>query len=251
VRPEAAPVSELDRERERGQRRDAEETAEPTNHRGERRLLGKLSDRPVERVATHFRLHHGRVRLVECECERPRVEPLPAQPGIVGAGPRARVIDEPVPKQQHRQPMSRPHQLAARVFAGTHQIAGCFLVRLGDVHRDQFAEPQQPREPLSVTAIGLDLVAGRPLYLRRRRHRARDPGRRTGTRQPVTGRACLIGDPDRRRKLAQPLDHLPRQRRRPQTAHLAASRIQHTRNDLARVHVQTHPRTLSHNRRLP
>lgn len=36
-----------------------------------------------------------------------------------------------------------------------------------------------------------------------------------------------------------------------QAAQLAAPCIEHARDDLARMHIQTDPRTLSHNRRLP
>ncbi len=114
----------------------------------------------------------------------------------------ARVVDQPVPQQQLREPMPRPHQLATRVLARPHQIAGRLLVRLRHPHRDQLAEPQQPRQPLRVATVGLDPVRRRPRDLRRRRHRARDPGRRARTREPVPGRAGLIGDPHRRRRTA-------------------------------------------------
>jgi hypothetical protein len=142
--------------------------------------------------------------------------------------------------------MPRPHQLAPCVLARAHQVAGRLLVRLRDAHRHQLAQPQKPRQPLRVAAVGLHLVARRPRDLRRRRDHAGDPGRPARTREPIPRRARLIGNPDRPRKPLQPLDRLRRQRRRPQTAQLAAPRIEHTRNDLACMHIQPDPRTLTH-----
>src|SRR3954454_24448864 len=55
--------------------------------------------------------------------------------------------------------------------------------------------------------------------------------------------------PASRIRLAQPLDRLRGQPRRPPTAPLAALGVQHPRHDPARLHVQPDPRTLS--RRLP
>ncbi len=91
--------------------------------------------------------------------------------------------------------MTSPHQLAARVLAGAHEIPRLLLMRLRHTHRHQLPHPQEPREPLGVAAVGL---------------------------------------------------HLPDRCRCPQRPQLTAPCIKHTRNDLARVHVQPDPRTLSH-----
>jgi len=47
VRPEARPVAELDRQRERGQRRDAAQAAEPADRLRKRRLRGELGAQPA------------------------------------------------------------------------------------------------------------------------------------------------------------------------------------------------------------
>ena len=174
------------------------------------------------------------------------VEPLPAQPRVMGERPGGRVVNKPVAKQQLREPMPRPHQLATRVLASADQIACRLLVRLRHPHRHQLAQPQQPRQPLGIATIRLDPVSRRTRDLRRRRNHAHDPRRRTGTREPVAGRACFVRHPHRPRKLPQPLDRLRRQRRRPQTPKLTRRRVQHARDRLTRMHIQPHPRTLSH-----
>src|SRR5581483_2676897 len=51
LRAEAHPVAELDRERERRQRPDTAQTAEPPDDLGERRLASQLGDRLIERVS--------------------------------------------------------------------------------------------------------------------------------------------------------------------------------------------------------
>ena len=82
------PVPELDRQRERGQRRDAAQANQPLDDVDVRWRGGELSDRLIERVASAFRVKHPPVTLVEDNCERPAVEPLPAKPGVVRPRPR-------------------------------------------------------------------------------------------------------------------------------------------------------------------
>src|SRR5439155_18623597 len=88
------------------------------------------------------RLQCCAVGLLEGERERPRVEPLPAQPTIMGERPGAGVVDQTMPQQQLREPMPRTHQLAAGVLTRPHQITRRLLVRLRDAHRHQLAEAQ-------------------------------------------------------------------------------------------------------------
>jgi hypothetical protein len=97
------------------------------------------------------------VAFVESERERPALEPLPAQPTVMGERPGAGVVDEAVPQQQLREPMPDAHQVSARVLARPHQITGRLLVRLRDTHRHQLAQPQQPGQPLRVATVSLDL----------------------------------------------------------------------------------------------
>src|SRR3954447_23484882 len=246
LRPEACPVAELDRQRQRGQARDSTKAAEPADRVGKRRLGSDLRDRPVERVPPRLRLQHRPVALVEGDRKRSRVKALPAQPAVVGERPGPRVVDDPVPEQQLREPVASTHQLTTHVLAGTHEIARRLFVRLRHPHRNKLTQTQQPRQPLGITAIGLDPIRPRARDPRRRRDRARDPGRRTGTREPIAGRTSLIGDTHRRRELLQPARRLDRQRRRPQAPKLTRPCVKNACNRLARVHIQPDPRTLSH-----
>jgi hypothetical protein len=104
LRTKPAPVTKLDRQCERRQRRDAPETDEPLDDIRIRRRDGELADRLVERVASAIRVEHPAVALVEHDRQRPAVEPLPAKPRIVRPRPRSRVVDEAMPQQQLRKP---------------------------------------------------------------------------------------------------------------------------------------------------
>ena len=105
--------------------------------------------------------------------------------------------------------------------------------------RVQLAREQQPDEMLGVTTIGLHPVPGRARDLRRRRDHALHPPLRELAREHVPGRAGLVRDPDRpRQPSAEPGRRrvLAVHRKRPQLARLG---VQHRRDDLRRVHVQT------------
>jgi hypothetical protein len=87
--------------------------------------------------------------------------------------------------------------------------------------------------------IGLDLLAGRPRDLRRRRDHTLDPALGELARERVPSRAGLIGDPDRSRKPGT-----ERSRVRALAIHhkhlkLTRIAIKDRRDDLPRVHVQT------------
>ena len=221
-----SPISTV--KRERGQRRDAAQTAEPADDLGERRLGGELDDRPVERVAARLRLQHRAVALVEGELraaalskrcrrsqrvvgERPgRRRRRPARAATAASRADAGHASDRRARPRARAPDHAPPPRAAR---GTRTASSS-------------PSRKQPRQPLRVTTIGLDPIARRTRDLRRRRHRARDPRRRARPRQPVPGRPSLIRDPHRPRQRRQPRDRLRRPagtRRRPQAHRSTAS----------------------------
>jgi hypothetical protein len=200
LRPEALPVAELDRECECGQRRDAPQADKTGDDVAEGRLGRELGDRAVEGVAPTLRLRDGAIALVEGERERPVCEALPAKPSVVGERPGGALEDEPVPQEQLREPLAGTHQIAACVLAGTHEITGCLLDRVGHAHRHELAQAQEPRQALGVAAVGLHSVTWCTRDLRGRCDRARDPCPRAGTREPVSGRPRLLGDPHRARQ---------------------------------------------------
>ena len=141
--------AELDRQRERRQRRDAAQTDEPLDDVDVRRPTGKLADRLVERVPPLLRVQHPPVTLIEHDRERTVLEPLPTKPAIVRARPRSPVIHQPVPKQQLREPVPDKHQITAGVLACAHEITRALLLRRRHTYQGDLAEPQQPRQPLS------------------------------------------------------------------------------------------------------
>src|SRR5665647_265160 len=78
---ESVPVTDLDREPEPGQRRDAPQTSEPVNHGRELTVSGHSCDRGVKTVPAGD--HHGRPHGPAPDLVPPPVpptEPPPAQP---------------------------------------------------------------------------------------------------------------------------------------------------------------------------
>ena len=91
-------------------------------------------------------------------------------------GPRLPAgVDDPLPQQQFRQPVPRPHQIPAAVLTGPHQIPRRFLLDAGNRHLHDLTQPQQPGQMLRITGVGLDPIPGRALQLRRCRHHAPTP----------------------------------------------------------------------------
>jgi hypothetical protein len=146
--------------------------------------------------------------------------------------------------------MPSPHQIATGVFARTHQVTRGLLFQRRDPHRSDLTEPKQPRQPLSITPIGLDPVGRRP-DPRRCRDNTADPHLGTRTREPVPGRPRLVHNPHRRRQRLQPRHRRLAARRHPQRPHLTAALIDHPRDHRASVHIKPNPATFAHNRRLP
>ena len=182
---------------------------QPSGHRGELTVRrGHRGDRRVEPVATsQGELDLFVVRLERCRRAR-LVEPDPAQPRVVRAGPcRAAVVDVPVAQQQLGHPVPGSHQVTAHVLAGTHQVPGGLLDDRRDPHRNDLVQAQQPREHHRIPGVGLDPVPGRAQQLGRCRDLAADPGRGDRPGQPEPGRAGLVRGRDRTRQPAQPGNH--------------------------------------------
>jgi hypothetical protein len=78
-------------------------------------------------------------------------------------GPRAAGAVEA--QQQLAQAMAGAHQVTADVLAGAHEITQRLLVERRDADRVPPADHQQPQQSFGVTAIGLDVIAGRALVL--------------------------------------------------------------------------------------
>ena len=94
--------------------------------------------------------------------------------------------------------MSRAHQIAAHVLAGTHQVAQRLLVDVGTRTGCNPPIMSKPQQPLGVAPVGLDPVAGRALDLPAPRHTADTrrlqrlrPGAHGGAR-PVESMAQLV-----------------------------------------------------------
>ncbi len=205
-------VAELDRQRERRQRRDATETNEPADDIDVRGCGRELGDRLVERVPSALRIEHPTVALIEDDREWPALGPLPAKPHIVCSRPGSRVVHQPMTQKQLREPMT--------------------------------AHIRSPR------ASSRARTSRRP-DPRRRRDDTADPSIGTRACEPVPRRPRLIDDPNRRRQRLQPPDRRITSRRHPQRPHLTAHPIDHARHHRPSVHIQTDPATFAHHRRLP
>ncbi|MDD7942030.1 NADP-dependent oxidoreductase [Actinomycetospora lutea] len=174
---EAVPVGDLDAQPGRGQRRDPPQAAQPPDRPGQRRLnRGHLFDRGVEAVAARVHREHGVEGFVESELHPAALEAVTAQPRLVRPGPGALVPDQALAQQQLGQPVPGTHQIPAAVLPGPHQIASGFLGLGRYPHPRDLTDAQQPGQPLRVAAIGLDLVPGRSLDLRRGHHLAAHAG---------------------------------------------------------------------------
>src|SRR5659263_160174 len=81
---ESVPVTDLDREPEPGQRRDAPQTSEPVNHGRELTVSGHSCDRGVETVPAVDHRGHRVIGGIERVLQPRLVETLPAQPLVMG-----------------------------------------------------------------------------------------------------------------------------------------------------------------------
>ena len=57
--------------------------------------------------------------------------------------------------------MTSPHQITTSVLTSTNEITRRLLLRPGHPHRGDLTEPQQPRQPLGITPVGLDPIGCR------------------------------------------------------------------------------------------
>ncbi len=106
------------------------------HHGGELGVGGHRLDRRVEPVTPGDDVRDGLVVGLERHLPRRVVEPLPAQPRVMLAGPCIPAgPDDALAKQQLAQPVPGTHQIAAGVLPGADQVPGSLLVQRGDRHR--------------------------------------------------------------------------------------------------------------------
>ena len=155
-------------------------------------------------------------------------------------GPRSPVVElNAVAQQQLREPVPGAHQIQPQRFPRAHEITQRFLLRARHADLVKLSREQQPGDVLSVARVGLHAVPTSAWDLRRCRDHALDPTLRELARRAIPGRARLISDahgsrqtgaePGRRQRVALHRERLQ----------LARVGVQHRRDDLRRVHVQT------------
>jgi hypothetical protein len=203
----------------------------------------ELADQPLERVPAHDErvdraqvVQHGCLRGAFAELDLRKPGPVARSPGALGV-----LVADVVAQQQLAHPVARPHQIAADVLAGAHQVAQRLLLRDRHPDRVQPADHQQTHEPLGVSLVGLDAVLRGALDLARRRDHTFDPGPVQRARQLKPRRPCLVGRADRSRQPSQERHHLPRCPRQPLHAQLTRLRVHHARHCLGDMHIQTGP----------
>jgi hypothetical protein len=147
-----------------------------------------------------------------------------------------------VQKQQLRDAMTAAHQIAAHLLTAASKVAGRLERRRRHRDRRQLPSEQKPGQQLGVFAVCLDPVTGSPWRLRRGDHLDREPGRRRGTVEPVTGRAGLITALQRQRQRLQPLDHLIGTAAEARTPQLTACDIDRRSMRRASMDIKPHVR---------
>jgi hypothetical protein len=159
---EAAEVADLGDERERGQRVDAAQAAQPGDELPPRLLLGRLADRPLERLDPCVDEVEGVQVCVEGELLGDELEALLGEPLAPHHAPGQARQQAPVAQAELREPMPVAHPIEARVLAGADEVAGRLQLGRGDVDRLQQSAGEQAGELTRVARVGLDPVA-RPL----------------------------------------------------------------------------------------
>jgi hypothetical protein len=99
--------------------------------------------------------------------------------------PGAVLPHQTLAQEQLRKPMPGPHQVCAGVLPSPHQVPRSPLGLSGHPHPGQLPDPQQPRQPLSVTTIGRDPIPRRAFQLRRGHHLAPDPRHPSARARPT------------------------------------------------------------------
>jgi hypothetical protein len=191
----------------------------------------------AERVDGADRVGQRRLRGVLTEVDA-------GQPGAVTFGPGAPVVEaNAAAQQQLGQPVPAAHQVDPDRLARAHEVAQGLLFGARHADRVQLAGQQQPHEVLGVAAVGLDPLAGRARDLARRRHHALNAAALKFAREPVAGRAGLIGGAHRPRQTGAQRGRLTDVSRQAEPLQLARLGIEHRRHDLGGVHVQADERS--------
>lgn len=214
LRTETCPVAELDCQPERGQRRDAAQAAKAADDLGERRLRREVADRLVERVTARLRLHDRPVALVEGQRERPALERLSPQPGVVRAGPgasrrtpaRGAIAASGVDAGRASDRRARPHAPAPDRAPPPHADSATPTATSSPRRNSRASRSASPRSVLTLSPGGRWIFDGAATV-----HTI--PRRRTGPGQPVPGQARLVSDRHQPRQSLQPRDRLGRQPR--------------------------------------
>ena len=135
--------------------------------------------------------------------------------------------------------MPAAHQIHPHRVPRADQVTQRLLLIAGNPDRVQLSRQQQPDEMLSVTTIGLDAIAARPGDLARRRdHTLHAPPCKL-PRQPIASRAGLVSHPHRPREPRAERGHLRVLAAHRERLQLSRLSIEHRRDDLRRVHIQT------------
>ena len=250
------PVAELDRQRERCQRRDAPETDEPLDDISVRLSRGQVGDRLVEGLS----LLGLRVRSFGCSTRRTRSRAAHFGPRCLRSHASwARVhavasYTAPVTQKQLREPMPSTHQITASVpHEPLTRSRAASSSSPGTRTAVDLAKPQQPRQPLGITdgSVLTRSAAGRIFDGAATTQLIPRIG--TRPREPIPGRPRLVDDPNR---LPEGSSTTPPSAFRPREgtslrSHLTAPQIDHARDHRPSMHIKPDTATFVHNRRLP
>src|SRR5262245_8241564 len=143
---EAAEVADLGHERERAQRVDAAQAAQPGDQLPPRLPLGRFPDRPLQLLdACVDEIDRVQVA-VEGDLLGRMLEPLLAKPLAPRHRPGSGRQQPPVAQAELRQAVAVAHPVQARVLTRSHEIAGGLELRRGHVDRLEKPDSMKRRE---------------------------------------------------------------------------------------------------------
>ena len=240
-------------ERERGQRVDATEAAQPRDGRPPVALERESREPLVERGFAANQAVDGGKRVEVGELGRRLVELLPGKPLTMTLRPRTPLrVDTPVQQQQFRDAVPAAHQVGPDLLTSTAEMPRRLDARAGHGDDLQLPGKQQPGEQLGVLAVALDPVAGRTRRLTRRDHVDVQPHSRGSTVEREASRAGFVAATQRLRQRRQPADHLLAAAAETRPAQLTAHDVDRGGMNRTGMDIQAHIRhRYGHGRTLP
>ena len=160
---EPLEVPHLDQERQRGERVEASEAAEPAHRGPVGRLLGNGLELLRQVGPPGEELRPGEAILLTRPPEHRVGKALAPEPGPVPLGPVAALaVDPTVAGEELQEPVPPAEQILLHIFAAAEQIPDRLLRFIGDADGGEVPRAEGAHELGRIPAVGLDPVSGLP-----------------------------------------------------------------------------------------